>query len=269
MKKRTKRTLATLTACAMLGAVAVGGTLAYLTDNEATTNTFTIGEVTADLLEPAWPDQDHDPNVTTDDVTLIVPNQQIDKDPQVKNTGENDIVAFLKVTVPVAEVSLVADNGEVSAKDAQELFYMKHATDAITAHANNFDANWIELPTHEEGTAYDATTRTYVFGYNAPLAKGDTTNPLFGKVQLKNFLEDEIAVNTQEDIKINAYVIQADNILGAGGLIDTDALDVTELTEIYSIFETQMEDTDNPWAEKDADLNNVLDLEGTDLVTGP
>ena len=267
MKKRTKRTLATLTACAMLGAVAVGGTLAYLTDNETATNTFTIGEVTADLLEPAWPDQDG--TVDTDDVTLIVPNQQIAKDPQIKNTGENDIVAFLKVTVPVAEVSLVADNGAVTAKAAQEIFYMKHADDDIVAHANNFDSNWIELESHETGADYTGTERTYVFGYNAPLAKEAVTNPLFGKVQLKNFLEDEIVVNTQEDIKINAYVIQADNILGANGLIDTAALDLAELTEIYSIFVTQMEDTDNPASEKDADTSNVEDLAGTALNANP
>lgn len=44
MKKNAKQVAATMAACALVGAMAVGGTMAYLTDNEGVTNTFTVGE---------------------------------------------------------------------------------------------------------------------------------------------------------------------------------------------------------------------------------
>ncbi|MSS38704.1 TasA family protein [Clostridium porci] len=49
-----KRLMVTLAASALIGALAVGGTVAYLTDNEVAQNTFTIGKVQIDLLEPAY-----------------------------------------------------------------------------------------------------------------------------------------------------------------------------------------------------------------------
>lgn len=60
-------------ACAMVGAMAIGGTMAYLTDNEGATNTFTVGKVQVDLEEPGW-----DPEEGKD----IVPNEEVAKNPR-------------------------------------------------------------------------------------------------------------------------------------------------------------------------------------------
>ena len=51
MKTYGRRTAATAAVCAMMGALALGGTMAYLTDNEAHVNTFTVGKVQIDLQE--------------------------------------------------------------------------------------------------------------------------------------------------------------------------------------------------------------------------
>lgn len=75
-KKRMKTMIA---ATAMIGVLAIGGISAYFTDGDTATNTFTVGKVSIDLQEPNWnPPKD------------ITPNQEIKKDPQIKNDGIND-----------------------------------------------------------------------------------------------------------------------------------------------------------------------------------
>ena len=49
MRKSKKQLLRTLIACGLVVSVAAGGTVAYLTDAETATNTFTVGKVKIDL----------------------------------------------------------------------------------------------------------------------------------------------------------------------------------------------------------------------------
>ena len=70
-----------MASCLMVGALAFGGTMAYLTDTEGATNTFTVGKVQIDLEEPGYPGN------TDDSVKNLVPNQEIEKDPQVIGIG--------------------------------------------------------------------------------------------------------------------------------------------------------------------------------------
>lgn len=55
MRKSKKQLLRTLIACGLVVSVAAGGTVAYLTDAETATNTFTVGKVKIDLEEPGYP----------------------------------------------------------------------------------------------------------------------------------------------------------------------------------------------------------------------
>ena len=78
--------LAALLAVALLIGGAVGGTLAWLTDEtEAVVNTFTVGNINIDLTE------------TTDDFKMV-PGCTIDKDPVVTVKAESeDCWVFVKV----------------------------------------------------------------------------------------------------------------------------------------------------------------------------
>lgn len=55
MRKSKKQLLRTMIACGLVVSVAAGGTVAYLTDAETATNTFTVGKVKIDLEEPGYP----------------------------------------------------------------------------------------------------------------------------------------------------------------------------------------------------------------------
>ena len=58
MRKLKKQLLRTIIACGLVVSVAVGSTVAYLTDAETSTNTFTVGNVQIDLEEPGYPGKD-------------------------------------------------------------------------------------------------------------------------------------------------------------------------------------------------------------------
>lgn len=272
MKKKnvSKRKAAVigLAALAMLGAGA-GGTLAYLTDAETATDTFTVGQVAIDLVEA-----NYDAAAKVGENKNMVPNQEVAIDPVIFNK-ENDALVYLKVSVPVKNVTQVDDNGDKSAPANHELVYFKDAADKITDHANNFDANWVQLADKEEGTDYTGETRTYVFGYKKALTKDESTTALFDKVQVMNVLEDELVPEAVQDIKIEAYAIQKDNILNSEGAIEiTDNMDAETLGEIYDIFINQGtagkgaqadDDIQTNIDAQDANTNGAKDLAGQDL----
>ncbi len=220
MRKLKKQLLRTMIACGLVVAVAAGSTVAYLTDAETATNTFTIGRVQIDLEEPGYPGND------SDEVKNIVPNQEIVKDPQIENTGNNDALAFLRVEVP-QEMFTDGDDG-TGAQKKQDLFRLKGVSD-------QWELLRTETVTGENGKA----KTSYVYGYKKTLGKGATTDKLFQKVQMKNAVESDLSGNV-EDIIVTACAIQATDIPnvnltpGSDGNLSKDALD-----QVYTIFLNQ------------------------------
>lgn len=263
--KNRKRLAVTLAACGLVAALGVGGTLAYLTDRTDATNSFTFGDVKVNTLEPDWDTTDENDNGVPDAAEDVVPNQQIPKSVQAENVGINDAIVFVKLTVPLANVTRVADDGtaEMNAdaldRKLQEIFYFQGDGDSINTENNNFNEGWINLPEEEIGYAgagssteyldlsttreYSGDVRTYVFGYDTRLAAGEKTSTLFDQVQIKNIIENEINPGSIHDIQVETYSIQADNIVDANGQIDTTGtLDHDTLKEIYDIYVTQNPD---------------------------
>jgi hypothetical protein len=255
-KKKTLKTIGTLAIVGILGfgaARGVTGISAYMEDGEEVINTFVVGEVSLSLTEPSYPGND------LDAVKNQVPHQETAKNPTVTNTGENDEVVFIRMTVPVkSNIVTVNADGTKNTPANSELYYFKKSTDASSVHANNFNLatasadGWIELTEKEEGTTLTGTTRTYVFGYSKALQglttyDGDAqttankvTVPLFDKIQLYNVLEGAIPSNQSQNIIIQAYGIQADEIIQSGSVIDTSStLSKNTLNYIYDVYVNQ------------------------------
>ena len=220
MRKSKKQLLRALIACGLVASVAAGGTVAYLTDAETATNTFTIGRVQIDLEEPGYPGND------SDEVKNIVPNQEIVKDPQIENTGNNDALTFLRVEVP--QEMFTDGDDSTGAQKKQDLFRLKGVSD-------QWELLRTETVTGENGKA----KTSYVYGYKKTLGKGATTDKLFQKVQMKNAVESDLSGNV-EDIIVTACAIQATDIQnvnltpGSDGNLSKDALD-----QVYTIFLNQ------------------------------
>lgn len=229
--------------------------MAYLTDAETATNTFTVGKVKIDLEEPGYPGND------SDEVKNIIPNQEIVKDPQIENTGNNDALVFLRVEVP-QETFTDEDDGTGEQKK-QDLFRLKGVSD-----------QW-ELLRTETVAGEDGKAKTsYVYGYKKPLGKGATTDKLFRKVQMKNAVESDLSGNV-EDIVVTACAIQATDIPdvsltpGSDGNLSKDVLD-----QVYTIFLNQSgNQTSRPADEGDRNQSGKLgkisyELDGGTLAAG-
>lgn len=246
----------------MVAALAIGGTMAYLTDSETADNVFTLGSVKIDLEEP------HYPGNGSAEVTDIVPNEEVQKDPLVKNTGDNDAIVFLKMTVPVETVQAVDDDGTKHESAPSELFFFKTGAlgEGFTDHTNKFNEKWERLEDKETGADLAGTERTYVFAYKTKLAPGASTDALFDKIQLKNYAEGYID-GSVENIKIDTYAIQADNLIVSQAKADPDNLTPDSEKAIYDLFMKQNPEINTNGSTKDAENNNALNLKGDPRTT--
>lgn len=254
-RKNTKKIALSLATLGVLGTLAIGGTMAYLTDAEKTANTFTVGKVQVDLEEPNYPGND------SDAVKNLVPNQVVAKDPQVENTGNNASINFLSVSIPMKNVVLAADDGTKEAATITELFQTKSGTGNFGA--GNVNNKWVLVDTKyyagdadKTGSAApsNATTKVVrVYGYNEKLAKGATSATLFDSVKLVNLVEGQADTSTQ-NIDVKAYAIQATDIAN----VPTDTLDQATLKKVYDVYVKQSS-TDTS---KVADSSNTKNLKG-------
>ena len=93
---------------------AVGGAIAYFTDSESETNTFTIGNVDISLTEANWSLTDANNNNVPDAAENVVPGQSIPKDPVIKNESTtNPAYVFAKVEVPCTTATSPATPVEI------------------------------------------------------------------------------------------------------------------------------------------------------------
>lgn len=226
MSKKKKKTVILLSSFILAILVVIGClVLAYLTHKDEVINTLTVGNVKIALHESEYPGNGDS------DVNNMLPNIEVKKNPNVENTGMTSAYIFLKVSVPVEEITEVAFDGTKGDKKAQEVFYLKTNDTAQTTLENSFYRdNWIELTDKESGTDYKDTARTYVFGYKKSLEHNEQTDVLFDKVQLKNIIENEIFRDSKLNIDIQAIGIQADYLEKD---YPKENLSSKELSEIY------------------------------------
>ncbi len=189
-----KRIRTALLSTALAGVMLIGGTYAYFTDGDTATNTFTVGSIEIELQEPNWePPED------------ITPNETLEKDPQIKNTGNNESYVFLEVTVPYANIVTAKADGTKNAKADTELF------------SYEVNSGWTQLGTDQNNTSDKTITRVYVYGSASActaLAADATTPALFDKVTFANIVEDQSLEGTTQNLVVNAYAIQTGDING-------------------------------------------------------
>ena len=86
-----KKVIAIVLLVALVSAISIGATLAYLTDRDSEVNVFTIGDVTIDLKEEF--DEEN---------AVLIPGVKIEKKPTITNTGKNDAWVWLTFAIPAA-----------------------------------------------------------------------------------------------------------------------------------------------------------------------
>lgn len=166
-----------------LAAAGTGASVAWMTDAHQADNIITVGDVSIDLTEDEWnPEEGKD----------LIPQAVIPKNPEVTNTGSLDAWVFLRVSIPVRNISVVNPDTQRKLPAADtELFSFEP------------DGNW-ELVSE----VVSADTAEYVYGYKTTVAPGESTTELFQEVKLVNYLEGELDTEEKFVITVEAVAIQ-------------------------------------------------------------
>lgn len=198
---KARKILVSLAALALVAAISIGGTIAYLTSTDEVVNTFTVGNVAIKLDEAkANTDGSLVPNaerVKANSYKLL-PGHTYNKDPMVTVLSGSE-TSYIKMTVTFSK--------------ANELDAIFAPTGAeLTSIFNGYDAaNWTY-----KGNTKNTTdnTRTYEFWYKeavgAPTADV-ALDALFDSITVPGTITNE-QLKTIEGmtITVNAYAIQAD-----------------------------------------------------------
>lgn len=161
-----KKILAFLLVVSLTAAVAIGGTLAYLTDRDSEANVFTVGDVNIDL------------NESFNHGAALIPGVDIEKKPTVTNVGPNDAWVWASIAVPSA-----LDNDDAS----KNVIHFNYSKDAEYNWTWTNEGQWLvtkNVPI--DGVNYNVYTALY----DEVLKKGETTKyPVIYKVYMDNHID--------------------------------------------------------------------------------
>ena len=195
-----------LAAAILLFMFVIGGAIAYFTDTDQKTNTFTIGSVDITLTEDGWDAlPDTNDNDIPDAAEDMMPGESVTKDPLINNAStKNDAYVFAKVEVPCTTIVAPATTSE-------ELF------------TYTTNAGWTELSTAAVAcTSGGTATHVYYYGTNGTLttlAKASssttptsTSNPLFSTISLRSTLKGNEGLTGEKQVVVTGYGIQTEGL---------------------------------------------------------
>ncbi len=212
---------------ALAATAIVGGTLAYFTDTDAATNTFTTGNVDIDLVE----------NFEQD--SKLMPGIDVAKEVWVENLGSED--AYVRVHIAIPQL---LDDGADTFDASANLLHFNYGKDSIgegkwdwskAADDDKFEGNWNYYETTIDGVVYNV----YVVTYTAALATGEKTVNAMNKVYMDIGVTNEDIVELNEALGTTWKIL----VIAEGGQIEG-------FENAYDALNTQfgVPGTYNPWA---------------------
>ena len=178
-----KKILVLAVSVCLVAILAIGGTLAYFTDTDAKTNTFTVGNVDITLTEPNWE------GTGSQDAPEVYPGEPLAKDPTVENTGANP--CFVRIKVTGLDCLAPASN-------------ITYRTDYMTGKLGD---NWV------------LHTDSY-FYYNKVLGVKETTDALFDQIVIPTDLTNGNA-DTEFNVVVTAEAVQAQGAKASWAAVQT------------------------------------------------
>lgn len=215
MKNAKKVLLLVLCAVLLVGA-SVAGTVAYLTDKDDVTNTFTVGKVQIKLDEAVLNKETGEAaNGRTEEGNtdvLLVPGRTIAKDPTVTVLAKSE-ACYVRAKVRVANLDDLKAALPADEYYLDEVFLLQNL--CVDAAGNStWDSNtWLMKE-------FDSTTNTYEFWYKEKIAKadGDTKLPaLFSAFTVpgEDITSENIGKLSGVQIIVTAEAIQAEGFADA------------------------------------------------------
>ena len=206
-----KKILALCLVVVLVATAITGVTLAYFTDTDDATNTFTVGNVDIDLTEPKWDEQGKE------DAPEVYPGEALAKDPTVTNIGNNPCFVRVKVT---GLDQFVEDFG------ADAMITLRHGN-----YVEGYDnTNWTYYNGYYYYNKVLATEATAGDEYNVGL--GTVTEPLFNQIVMPTQL-----TNNAEAVSID---VSAEAVQAQGAKASWSAVKAMTVEEIAAWFDTCM-----------------------------
>jgi len=148
-----KKALAMLLACVMLMGVAIGGSLAWLTDKtEEVKNVFTDSDISITL------DESVDTDVIGEESFKMIPGHTITKDPEVTvKAGSEACWLFVKVAKKGGVVTYTPTGGTETTTSWDDFLSYEIAVNNVSK-----DNVWTQLPAGEAGVLQSGETVYYI-----------------------------------------------------------------------------------------------------------
>ncbi|MDY5564655.1 MAG: TasA family protein [Candidatus Limivicinus sp.] len=191
MKK--KITAIALVVCLVAVAV-VGGSLAYFTDTDKATNTFTVGNVDITLTEPKW----------VEEKATLIPGREIAKDPTitVEETSQR-AYTFMKVQLSDDFAQLIADYATAQKINPNDETQMKALI-----------AAWFSSTVQPKIMEYSLTENYVILGVLSPKDPGQSVTYFDAITVPAEVVGSMIKADGTYEIYITAYAIQAEGFEG-------------------------------------------------------
>ena len=177
-------------AAIMFAVFIVGGAVAFFTDTDTKTNTFTVGDVEISLTEENWSTTDADSDGVPDAAEGLMPGDSVAKDPKITNTGSNDAYVFAKVEIPCTTDT-----------PAEEIF----------SYTTNSGWYLMSNGSCSAGTA----TKIYAYGTSSamttlpPTSGSNATATLFDTVSLNSTIDgSETGLSGNKNVVVTGYAVQ-------------------------------------------------------------
>lgn len=210
IQKNRKKLIAGALSICLVAALAIGGTMAYLTDSEKVTNTFSVGDLDITLTEPEWDDD-------TDGKDLV-PGDTEKKDPTI-TAVEHD--SYMRVIMEIQD----KDGKAITDKERLGLILqtIRYASPALSED-NSYTLNDLNaVPTvnsdftlvTDKSSSDTNVTGVYYYNYNEVLNEGDTATLFTNVVIPTDWNQTQLQKLGEYQIVIQAQAIQTDNFKDA------------------------------------------------------
>lgn len=192
---KARKILVSLAALALVAAISIGGTLAYLTQQKTVTNTFTVGNVTITMDETDVDDSTKDAARDTENSYKLLPGKTYTKDPII-HVDTNSESCYLFVTIK-NEIAAIEDANNSVEKQMEAKGWAK--VNGVTG-VNNL---YVYIGTEENAS-------------DPKVVAADADVTVFEQIAIKGegVTNEGLKDYAGKTIVVNAYAIQAEGFSG-------------------------------------------------------
>ncbi len=233
-----KKILVLAMTLSMVAILAIGGTIAYFTDTDAKTNTFTTGKVDITLVENFTQNSKLMPGSQTENAVKKEVSIKLEKDSE-------DSYVWYEWLIPAALDSTDGSTGtnniiHVNAHGytwdtyrGNEKYWPEGQTEALPLE-KTWDHTSIGGPEGYIGqeTIDDILYNKYVVLYHGKLAAGEETTPAMSQV----YMDSKVDTNTTGQYTINDKVINYDFSEGIDIIVRAYGIQAAGLNDVYDAY---------------------------------